>query len=311
MSKIQQMTDQELLQRAGHAGRNLIALAILGSLFLLFIFAFVCLSPPSEVGMAGLMVLVIAAAWPCGLWLLAIAARRGNPTAVGVVMAIMALQVLLSIAGFVLMTVRHMDTGEGSPHLLFPLIGIIVIATLAGSRNVLLEMKKRGLWEQRFVPAAGRRLCLIGGVLFVAGHVGMLASLLFPAISAAKRAVGEKEHASAFIRVIKGKESELMTLMAALGSGGPEAVKAAIAKVDALDQEIKSLQSAVAADSPLSPILAKYREAVSKWRSGLTELEGPTPDPEKAKDLIIGDKLRNEAGEEFDRKYARPKPRGR
>ena len=112
--------------------------------------------------------------------------------------------------------------------------------------------------------------------------------------------------------MIKGKEAELMTAMRALQAGGAEAVTAAVTKIDALDQEVKSIRSAVAADSPLASILTKYQQVLSDWRSGLVALGNPDSDRDKSREMLeAGDRLRTEAGGEFDRRYTGPNSRQR
>ena len=88
-------SDQKLLKRARHAGRNLSVLAILATFGAMALIAASLFAK----GMHGVMavlattITLIAA----GYWVLAVAARRGNPNAVGVVIVAMVLQICLAL----------------------------------------------------------------------------------------------------------------------------------------------------------------------------------------------------------------------
>ena len=56
----------------------------------------------------------------------------------------------------------------------------IIFIVLARSRNVLLELTKRGLWGDRLVGEASRNMCILGGLFFVVGYVGFFGRILFP-----------------------------------------------------------------------------------------------------------------------------------
>ena len=71
--------------------------------------------------------------------MLAIPAWRGNPAAVGVVLAVVAGVLLLSIASFVFLLVLNTEALWMAWQLVIPLLILIV---LARSRNVLLELTK-------------------------------------------------------------------------------------------------------------------------------------------------------------------------
>ena len=305
MSGIRELTDEALLQRASHAGRNMIALAILGTLAALAILAFL-FAPGGTLRAPVLASSAACVACVTGLWMLAIAARRGSPTSVGIILGVMALQLVVSVVGYVMAMMRANNDAAGT--LWYIIIGIAIIAALSRSQNVLIEMRTRGLWEQRFGSTGpSRNLVIVGGVLYALSFVGLYAGLVLSSVWSVRQRAGELRQAEAFLRVIKTQEAELMTAMSQMGPGNRNAISAAIAKVEAMDQEVGSIQSDVSNASPLSPILDKYRQALAKWRSGLIALQGPTPDPNRAKTMFeSGDRLRREAGTEFDSRYTRP-----
>jgi hypothetical protein len=168
MRGIQALSDEVLLQRAGYAGRTLTALAALATFFVLLVVSrqvALCVFP---------MVLGVV-----GLWLLAFAARRGNTGAVSVVLTVTLIQLLASI-----IVPLIAGQSESLPANFWgAIIGVLVIAVVLSSRNVLLELERRDLWKNRFDPRRnGHGLCIAGSVLYVAGVVGVYAAMFITSI---------------------------------------------------------------------------------------------------------------------------------
>jgi heme/copper-type cytochrome/quinol oxidase subunit 4 len=311
-SNVRELTDEALFQRAGHAGRNMIAIAILGTLAVLAIGAFVFIptgqSPVPWPFVAGFAAVVVCVA---GLWILAVAANRGDPTSVAIVMGVMSVQVVIAVIGYSL-SMAMADQNDGNPaNLGFTIVGIAIIVALANSRNVLVELKRRNLWEQRFGTGPSWILVLVGGMLYVVCYVGLYAGLFLSAVWSVQRRAAEKRQADAFLHMVKTEEADFLAGMNGLNAAEPKTITAAIGKVDSMDQEVQSMHSDVRSESPLSPILAKYRQALAKWKSGLVELQARSPNHERVKAMFEeGDKLRKEAGTEFDRTYTPNQKRG-
>src|SRR5882672_5344459 len=87
--------DETLLKRARYAGRNLLVLATLATLGAIALIAAAFFAK----GMNGVMAVLAAtiSVLAAGYWVLAVAARRGNPNAVGVVIVAMVLQICLAL----------------------------------------------------------------------------------------------------------------------------------------------------------------------------------------------------------------------
>ena len=88
------LSDEKLVARATHAGRNLDALAAMASLLSAGLIGAVFFSKaqlPFLAWMAGAVALVAI-----GYWTLAVAAKRGNPASVGIVVVLMTLQLVLT-----------------------------------------------------------------------------------------------------------------------------------------------------------------------------------------------------------------------
>src|ERR1043165_8364783 len=183
--------DEKLLKRARHAGRNLSVLAILATFGAMVLIAVALFAK----GIHGVMAVMAATITliAAGYWVLAVAARRGNPNAVGVVIVAMVLQICLAlifsgIAAARTNTAFHPPTGG----LLIP---ILVLVALASSRTVLLELKKRQLWDQVFGSAKpSGNLCWIGGTLLAAGFVAMNAGSYYVSSKAGQQQRVEHQH---------------------------------------------------------------------------------------------------------------------
>ena len=155
MSDVRQLSDDSLMRCAGHAGRNLIALAILATILsaLMAVFAGVAVLFEPKVAFVALPFLFITV----GYWLLAIAAETRQPNGRHHCNAGSFVPNCASIAGFVVGFVRsNGDRGHGA--LLGGVIALLIVAILARSRTVLLELRKARALEpeilERLAPAA-------------------------------------------------------------------------------------------------------------------------------------------------------------
>jgi hypothetical protein len=316
MAKIQTLSDEQLLQRASYAGRSLIVLAILMTICtaaavlvaILYDAGSESAAAQSDARLLSLflrLLPVTVCLMAAGLWLLALAARRGNATAPGVVLLVLAFQMLLSLAG----SCTALSHGVVPMSLLVAIAALVVAVAVSIGRNVLMEMKKRGLWEAKFAAAkASRGLCVCGGILLLVGYIGANTSLLVPAVLAAqdvKKQAKEIEQAKAFFACVTELEPGAIDALHSLGkTRDSQFLRAAIGRVDALDRKVASIQREVAPDVPLCPILAKYRRALADLKNGLTELGARQPDAKKAKQLLeSGARLRAEAAREFAGRY--------
>jgi hypothetical protein len=315
MAKIQTLTDEQLLQRSARVGTTLIVLAVLVTMLAVLLVVLAVMAEvqpkPGSVQSRPLLLSLSLRALPlmlclaaAGSWMLAVAASRGNPTAPGIVLLVLAFQILLYLAGSYT-TLTH---GGVPTELLWLAIALLIAAAVSTSRNVLIEIKKRGLWDAQFAAAKpSRGFCVCGGILLVVGYFGANASLFVPAVLAAQNAKEEIEQAKAFLACLKEQEPEAKNALQSLGkTRDSESLKAAMDKVDALDRKVAAIQYEVAEDMPLYSILAKYRRAVAQWKKGLAELDRLEPDAKKVKQhLQSGGSLRTEALSEFDRRFLR------
>src|SRR4051794_38538573 len=87
--------DEELLKRARHAGRNLSVLAVMATLGAIALIAAAILAKGIHGPMAVLATTISLIAG--GYWVLATAARRGNPNSVGIVIVTLVLQICLAL----------------------------------------------------------------------------------------------------------------------------------------------------------------------------------------------------------------------
>jgi hypothetical protein len=308
------LTDETLLKRAGHAGRNLFVLACLLTIAAtaLIVVAILALNrdPSNEAvrsvfGMAGALTLMAV-----GYWFLTVAARRGNPAAVGVVMLAMTVQIVLGLlaAG----VVAAQSQLPFKPNVMGLIIPILVLIALGSSRKVLLELKERGLWERAFGEAkASATACVMGGIILGLGIVGLNASSHYTTTRLQQAQTAELRHAKAFVELVQTGEKKFLDAMRPVAAGfGKSDVQAALAELNALDQKLQAIISDTKETEAMSLILHNYANAVRQWKGGLALLLEAKPDIDRAQaQLKLGDTLRTQAAQAFDDRYAASKGR--
>jgi hypothetical protein len=302
------LTDEQLLKRASQAGRNLAVLTILATLVALVLWALLFLGK----GMAPLLspLAVAVTLLSAGYWSLAIAARRGNPTSVGIVLVIMVTQLLFVFVSAGVAAARtKTEVSTNLPGLAIP---IFVFIALVSSRSVLLELQARGLWEQAFgsvKPSGG--ICVVGGVLVAAGLVLFDGGSTYAGWRIGQARAAEYREAKGFVEVIKNEEQEFMTAMGGVLNNAKGAnLELALSKVSLLESKVDSLQTQMGDGSSLPSILQTYRNAVRQWKNALLALKEPKPDRHRAQQMLaLGDKFRAQATQEFQRRFATKSPR--
>jgi hypothetical protein len=294
--------DQQLLKRARHAGRNLSVLAILATFGALGFIAAAFFAKGIQgvvAGLAGAITLIAAA-----YWVLAVAARRGNPHAVGVVIVVMVLQICVALISSGVVAARtHSSFQTPVSNVVIP---ILVLIALASSRKVLLELKERNLWDQVFGSAKpSGNLCVIGGTLLVAGFVAMNASTYYIGWKVGQQRTAEFQHAKAFVELLQREEKEFLTAMKGITDKQGE-IEIALSRFKTLEQNFEILRTEAAGADQLLQILTTYGNALRQWKNGLMLLKETHANADRAEKMFaLGDRLREEACQEFDRRYAR------
>jgi hypothetical protein len=304
------LTDEKLLKRAGHAGTNLFVLACLATLGALLMLALGITVVGKGNDGPGPVLMMVSMGMAIGLvaisyWFLAVAARRGNPNAVGVVIIAMGVQIALTLIASGVGAARN--NSEFRPNVASLFIPIVILVALTSSRKVLLELQERGLWIQAFGQAKpSRQLCVVGAVVLSMGLLSLNAVSVYTVEKIQQRHTVELRHARAFVAMIQNDERDFFAAMHGLsGSHGQSDVEPALAKLNALEQNLESIIKDTAPAEPMLPILNSYASAVRQWKNGLQLLVSITPDPDRAQKMLeLGDKLRGEATREFDRRYA-------
>jgi len=247
-----------------------------------------------------------------GYWVLAAAARRGNPNAVGVVIVAMVLQICLALISSGVAAARTNSAFQLPVAGLF--IPILVLIALASSRKVLLELKERQLWDQVFGSAKpSGNLCIIGGTLLAMGLVAMNAGSYYVGLKAGQEKTAEFQQAKAFVDLIKGEEKEFLTASRGISENpGENQIETAVTRFKALEEKFEVLKRDAASADRLLAILTTYGNALRQWKNGLMLLKGPNADANRAQKMFkLGDQLREEACQEFDRRYAAKEPQPR
>jgi hypothetical protein len=297
------LSDEQLLKRAGHAGRNLSVLALLASVGAAALWAVVFLAPqgPFFATVPAIACSLIAA----GYWILAVAGRRGNPQSLAVVMVILVLQLVLTLLSAGIAAAR---TGTDFSSSFNPIrlgIPILVLIALAGSRGVLMELQERGLWEQAFASSKpSRSLCIAGGTLLALGFICFNAGMGYLGSKVQKVQASQRQEAAAFLQIVQVEEKELMTAASAVfKENNRQNLELALNKAVKLENRLATLRAEVQS-AELQTVLVTYGNAVRQWKNGLLILKEPAPDTQRARQmLVLGDKFRAEAAKEFDRKF--------
>jgi len=301
------LENDTLLKRAGHAARNLFVLAALASVVALIVIVLALSIKDAQKPMAPMAfsIVLIASAY----WILAVAARRGNPVAPGIVIVLMIAQFVLGLAVSSVIAALNKTSFQFNPGGF--IVPVLVILALSSSRNVLLELRKRGLWEQAFPSAKpSANLCLVGGIILGLGFLCLNAGMVYVGSRVSQEQQSEHQQAEAFVQLVKQDETKFMDSMQKLSARhGDAELNEAMANLATLEQNFTALQKNTSTShGPLPQILDTYGNAVRQWKNGLTLLKEPHPDNDRALQMLkLGDKFRADAGKEFDRRYASPR----
>jgi hypothetical protein len=299
MAKPSELSDDVLLRRARHGGRSLTALAVICTLLAIVSLAVAIADPSSGIWPAAVSFLAIAT----GYWLLAIAARRGDERAITAFIGVYAILIALNIA-LQAWTFFRSD-GRLTPQILWIVIPALILYALARNRVDLLELKRRGLADAAFpLGGSARGLWAPGAVLLATGTVGLLASLLLPAVSAAKQAKTRHD----FTAMIQQEEYAFLELATTSTS------KTEVETLDKLLQMLGSLESrakAIAAEAPDEPrlqqVLADYVDIVQTWNRGFSQIrEAGFADEATIEMLNDADQRRLRVFEAFDALRSHP-----
>lgn len=301
-ASMSKMTDEKLIARARHAARNLSVLAAIATSVSIGLVAIAVSIKNTALFMAPPAITLTLIA--TGYWLLAAAARRGNPSSVGIVIAVMVLQLAIAlVSNSIIAATSGADVRPGTPGLIIP---VIVTIVLAGNRKALLELQKRGLWNGIFGTAKpSGRLCVIGGTLLAAGFVSVNGFSVYAAWLSGRERHVEIARAEGFVDMINTGEQAFLKAMERLsGDYGTEELHAALDKAAELERRAEALKAAGANKDPFCSIMGTYCNAVRQWKNGLALLNSADPDFERAQQMLaLGDKLRRQAGQEFSRRY--------
>ena len=298
------LTDEALLKRATHPGRDMMILAVLATIGVAFIVAAAVLDRSGDRGsMSALAAALVLLA--VGLWFLTDAARKGSPTAITILLTTMGIALAFGILTFIISLASaggDLDAESLGRTLGGWAIPAIVLAALARDRKILLALQERGLRDQGFGPAkpAGY-LCTVGGGLFVCGYIATVSLTVYAAYSVIKT---QEAEVKPFVDMIQHEEQEFLTLMNAKDSLATITKRQnALTKVEALEKRLLAIQYDCRNDRLLA-IMEKYRAAVEEWKRGVRLTLVPGIDPALvAQALERGDQLRTEAVTEFQ-KYA-------
>jgi hypothetical protein len=291
------ISDELLKRRARYGGRNVTGLAILATILAAFSLLAISFAKTAD----GIWFLLPLPFMALAYWLVAIAARRGSPLALNFVLGVLAVQFLVSIVGQV---AAYVVTGRSlSSQLFLTIIPLLVIAVLARNRTDLIELRRRGLWDELYGAAKpSRNLCLIGGALLVVSTFALYGGLLFAAIHAAENGRLRKEFST---MVLQDEKALLTAIQAADATRIKQVLPDLQAKANDLESKAQGIVSRSAAGTPIHSAATTYVNAVQKWREGFA-LIGDEAQQERMQKLFLeGDELRKQAVAQFDASAAK------
>jgi hypothetical protein len=302
------LSDEQLLKRARHASTNLWALGVLAALPGIGLIALAAFdsSMSRDAWVFGVAFWLVAG----GYWVLGTAARRGDQRSVAIVVAVLVVHLCIFFISQGVIAMRRGDAAfSDGGGIVGAAIGFVVMLILARNYQELVELRKRGLWDQVFGACKpGGHLCIAGGVLFVLGFLCMYGEVVHQA-SRLKAAQTRMTHAQSFMNMIRTEEQELAAAMKDFGGVlDPAKVQTALDAVARLEQRALHLQKECSDDQIFAGILTTYISGTREYKDALTILQQASPDVQEfQRKLKAGDDLRNDACVRFDQRYSLPK----
>ena len=296
---VAKLSDEKLVKQATYAGRNLGGLAGLALLVTVGLFVGGCVA--GEARMSLLLMALCSGVLCAGYWCLAVAGRRGNPHGVTGVLILFLISLLLNVASFLFLSIKGGDLEMTStPGVI---ILLLVVAALASSRSVLLELSKRGLWDGIFgdKPPSGR-ICIIGNVLLCIGFLSFFGSITATSFKAARRDALAGKMAQTFPIMIRTEEASFIETMGRLqGEYTLEDLQIIMQALETLEGRVEQIQENAAGIPPLDELLHTYASGVEQWRQALVLLHSEPADVERAQAMMkLGDRLRMDALKAYD-----------
>jgi hypothetical protein len=238
--------------------------------------------------------------------MLTIAAFRGNPQSITVVLVLMLFQLAVTLVWTGISAARTGTDFASNFNATQLVIPILVLCALGSSRSVLVELESRKLTARAF-PAGrpSRALCFFGGALLATALVFIDTNTGYAAWKIDKVRAEENQTARKFVQLLKIQDKDFMAAAAEvekLNLNRPLNASAALAKADVLEKNLEALRKEAGADSFLATILTTYGNAVRAYKSALLVYKDPKGDEKYARELMeLGDKRRTEAGKELQK----------
>lgn len=295
-------TDEDLIKRARYGGRNVTGLAILASIPALMLLPWQFVAPDAGLLWAAITFALIAAAY----WMLATVTRQGETLGLSIILCLMAIQLLLSLAGVLLAYARNNKTA--GMELWIVIIPLLIVVALAGNRSDLVELHRRGLGESVFGPGRPpRMLTILGGVMLVGAQIAFFAALIIPGFNAAR----SKRETQEFVTMMNVNDKALMQII-----NDPNRRRdkqfwvLASEAADRLREQAKQVDAKVPEGSKMKSITSTYLRGIDRWCTALSAArEQGQLSPQSAAAVDEGDELRARALDEFQREFPALAPR--
>ncbi len=297
-------SNEKLIQRANHVGRDLSFFAVLTGLCTIG-----ALGNSFRPGANQAYFQVLAGSFllaTLGFRSLSAAAKRGSIRALGM-SALAALAFL--VYSIVQSEVRGVSSNlNQSGEIGSYVTAFIVFLSLMRSRGILLELRRRGLWGQVFrYSKPSRGLCLLGGLLLVTGAVGIEYGAFYLGKAAVQESRQEMQIAQQFVLMLNNEQKVFLDALQQYSSSKRDTSKqTALGQLDVLERRAQYLLQAAQGHRHIARILQNYCAALPHWRRGIQMLGAPAGDPRKAiAEINDGDRLAEEAGDEFNKYFVK------
>jgi hypothetical protein len=239
-------------------------------------------------------------------WMLWIAAKRGNPNAAGITMLVIGISIAINFAlqGWAGFLEESNARTPSQPSLNFVglIIPILLFIAFYKSRNYLLELKKRDLWDHEYgSKKSSRFVCHIGGTLLVTGLVLFFVGSYQLQKAHTQRVVSTVAYHDAFIQLIEQHDQPFIKTIKNLDEVNEENLQLLQGQIQALQAQVDQLLDEIPQKHALHNVLSMYGEVVSHWREAVRILGLPILDMEKVnKEMMRADRQRELTLNAFD-----------
>ncbi len=277
--------DEKLINKSTHASRNLMVIGILQLIIgigfaAVFFGAFKVGEGPFGVFLLLIGPMIILSG--TGMILAAIGARHGNTLGITVAAVLTFIGIIMGLIGRVWAATSIGDAeamgeqiGRSLGALLIP---ALVLAALASSRRVLVELRKKGLYPHVFqTPEHGVLPSIIGVILIITGNLAAFGIFAVAPVILASEQAQTKVCYERINVIMENEEAELLSaLQAFFQAPSPQTHQTCIRKLTKLEAAVNAFDSG--GNEKFSAAQEGYLQAIQSWKKGVSICKSGTPE---------------------------------